>query len=318
MPPPFPTAVLEQRLAEARETIGKALQIYEFVLGPRHGTVAFARTTQALIEAASGRYVEAEQLADQALALARDAFGEGARQTGFPAIYAARIKAERGELAAASDAFDRAIAVFARTEPPTSLSARSARVELAHILIAMGQTDRAATVLDEADAGFQLAQDTTSVHAARATIVRAELAYAGGDRQAGAARLDQALRQIDTPDQQRNDVLPQFAAVAARFQREHHQARAALSRLDAAGLLPSSRDKLRVDIAEKARLEAAIGRLYLTEGDIEHARAWLSAAVALRSIIDTPDSPWLAEAKIALSEASNRPERRKARIVAEP
>ena len=45
----------QQRLPEAHEAIGKAIAIYEFVLGPRHGTVAFAKTNLALIEAASGR-----------------------------------------------------------------------------------------------------------------------------------------------------------------------------------------------------------------------------------------------------------------------
>jgi serine/threonine-protein kinase len=293
----------QQRLAEARETIGKALQIYEFVLGPRHGTVAFAQTTLALIEASSGRYAEAEQLADRAVALARDVFGENARQTGYPATYAARIKADRGELAAATEAFDRAIAVVAEAEPPASLSARVSRVELVHILIALGRLERAGVVLDQADAGFVAARDTTSVHAARVAIAHAELAYAKGDESTGRTRLDQAMRQIDALKEQGNAALPQFATVAAHFQRAPEQSRAVLNRLRGSGLLPASPDDLRIDIADRATLESAVGRLYLTVAEIDRAREWLTRAVELRTTLDVADSPWLAEAQVALAEA---------------
>ncbi|TMH57578.1 MAG: serine/threonine protein kinase [Betaproteobacteria bacterium] len=293
----------EQRLAEARETIDKALQIYEFVLGRRHGTVAFARTTLALIEAASGRYAEAEQHADQALALARDVFGQDARQTGYPALYAARIKVDHGELAAAADAFDRAIAVFAATEPPASLSARMARVELAHILIALGRLERAEAVLDSADAGFVAAHDTTSVYAARATLAHAALAYAKGDSRTAKARLDQALGQLNTLKNAGDAALPRFASVAAHSQPSPADARAMLERLSAAGLLPSSPDALQIDIAEKASLEVAVGRLYTADGQTDRARTWLTQAVELRTRLDVPDSPWLADANAALAEA---------------
>jgi serine/threonine-protein kinase len=293
----------QQRLDEARETIGKALQIYEFVLGPRHGTVAFARTTLALIEAASGRYAEAEQLADQALALARVVFGENARQTGYPATYAARIRADRGELAAAAGAFDRAIAVFERTEPPTSLSARVLRVELVHVLIALGQLERAGVVLDEADAGFVAAHDAASIYAARATLAHAELAYAIGDAATGQSRLDQALRQIDILKEEGNAALPRLAAVAARFHPGRERAQALLDRLGVSGLVPSSPDDLQMDITDKTSLEGAVGRLYLAVGEVARARVWLTSAVRLRETLDAPNSLWLADADIALAEA---------------
>ena len=56
-------------------------------------------------------------------------------------------------------------------------------------------------------------------------------------------------------------------------------------------------------------LETAVGRLYLAAGDVEHARAWLEQAVALRRTVDVPESPWLAEAQSALDVAS-RPGRK--------
>ncbi|OLE96595.1 MAG: hypothetical protein AUG75_18595, partial [Cyanobacteria bacterium 13_1_20CM_4_61_6] len=151
----------QQRLLEAREAIGKAISIYEFVLGPRHGTVAFAKTNLALIEAASGRRVEAERLADQAVALAQDVFGEHARQVGYPAMYAARLKANRGELAAAAIAYERALDIFRRVDPPASHTNRMLRIEYAEVLIALGRTAQAASSLDESEAAFKAADDTS-------------------------------------------------------------------------------------------------------------------------------------------------------------
>ena len=293
----------QQRLVEAREAIDKAIAIYEFVLGPRHGTVAFARTTLALIEAASGRYVEADQHADQALALARDVFGPDARQTGYPALHAARIKADRGELAGAEETYERALAVLAATEPPGSLTSRMTYVELAQIAIALGQLERARAQLDRADAGFAAARDTTSLYAPRLTIAHAALAFAKGDSAAGRADLDRAARQIDALKDTGHALLPRFASVAARSRPSREQARDVLERLAVAQLLPSSPAALNIDVADKAQLEVAVGRLYLADARNEEARTWLEPAVELRTKLDVPDSPWLAEANMALSAA---------------
>jgi hypothetical protein len=308
----------QQRLDEARDKIDQALNIYAFVLGPRHGTVAFARTNLALIEAASGDYVEAERHADQALALARAVFGEKARQTGFPASYAARIKAQRGELSAAVEAFDRAIDVFARYEPPQSLSARMLRVELVHVLIGLGQLERAKAVLDQADSGFAAANDQASVYAARNSVAHAELAFAKGATAVGQADLDRAAQQIDALAHAGLPALPWFAAAAARSPAGATIARATLDRLTAAGLLPSSPDELRIDMADKAMLESAVGRLYLAEHETGLARDWLVHAVELGKRIEVPDSPWLAEANTSLARAAGAAGNLDQRAVAAP
>lgn len=293
----------QQRLPEARESINKALAIYEFVLGPRHGTIAFAKTNLALIEAASGQRAEAELLLDQAVALAQQVFGEQARQVGFPAAYAARVKANRGELEAAARAYDRAIAVFVRADPPSSMSVRAQRAEAAGNLIALGQTDRAKELLDLSQAGFDAANDSTSPPASRMKIVRAELAYALGDAQGGQAWLDRVQQQLETPNAAGKLVLPQLARAVARTRPSSEQAQAMLERLRAADLLPSSPDALKVDVEDRARLAFAVGRLYLAIGQNDLARSWLTRAVAMRESIDAASSPWLAEAQVALAEA---------------
>ncbi len=293
----------QQRLPEAREAINQALAIYEFVLGPRHGTVAFAKTNLALIEASSGRRAEAESLLDQAVALAQDVFGAEARQVGFPAAYAARIKANRGELEAAVPAYERALNVFARNDPPSSLSVRAMRSEYAGVLIALGRTSRAKELLDQSQAAFDAAGDSTSVPAARMKIVRAELAYALGDVQDGQAWLDRVQQQADASSATGSQVLPQFARVVARMRPDPERAQAMLEQLRGADLLPSSPDDLKVDIEDHARLAFAIGRLYLAVGRGDVARSWLTHAVALRERIDAASSPWLAESQVALAEA---------------
>jgi eukaryotic-like serine/threonine-protein kinase len=292
----------QQRLPEARESINKALAIYEFVLGPRHGTIAFAKTNLALIEAASGQRAEAERLLDQAVALAQEVFGEQARQVGFPAAYAARVKANRGELEAAARAYDRAIAVFARVDPPSSMSVRAQRAEAAGNLIALGQTARAKELLDLSQAAFDAANDSTSPPAARMKIARAELAYAMDDAQGGRAWLDRAQQQLATPSAAGNLVLPQLARAVARTQPSRERAQAMLDQLRTADLLPASPEELKVDIEDRARLAFAVGRLYLTVGQNDLARSWLTRAVALRVTIDVASSPWLAEAQVALAE----------------
>jgi tetratricopeptide (TPR) repeat protein len=231
-------------------------------------------------------------------------FGKEARQVGFPAAYAARIKANRGELEAAARTYDQAIAVFARVEPPTAMTARALRSEYAGVLIALGQTTRAKDVLDEAQAAFDAARDNASVPAARIKIVQAELAYALGNADAGQAWLNRAQQQLDTPSTGGNQVLPQLARVVARTRPSSERAQAMLERLRAAGLLPSSPDELQVDIEDRARLAFGVGRLYLATGQKDIARSWLTRAVTLREGIDVASSPWLAEARIALAEAS--------------
>ena len=52
-----------------------------------------------------------------------------------------------------------------------------------------------------------------------------------------------------------------------------------------------------------ARLEFALGRLYLALGRVDDARSWLTSAAELRERLDSAQSPWLAEAQIALAEA---------------
>jgi hypothetical protein len=76
-----------------------------------------------------------------------------------------------------------------------------------------------------------------------------------------------------------------------------------LDRLAAAGLLPPSPSALEIDLADKAVLEVAVGRLYLADARQAEARTWLEPAVELRTKVDVPESPWLQEANTALSAA---------------
>jgi hypothetical protein len=98
-------------------------------------------------------------------------------------------------------------------------------------------------------------------------------------------------------------VLPRFASIAARSRPDRPHAHDVLDRLAAAGLLPTTPSSLEIDLADKAVLEVAVGRLYLFDARSDKAQAWLEPAVELRTKVDVSDSPWLAEANAALSEA---------------
>ena len=295
----------DQRLPEAREAINKALAIYEFVLGARHGTIAFARTNLALIEAASGRTADAERIADQAVALAADVFGQSARQLAFPAMWAARIKAQRGELDAASPAYERTLAVFAASDPPTSRSIRAMQVEHAEVLIALGQLDRADKLLAQAAAAFESANDMRNAYVLRLEAARGAIASARGDARAARSRFDAALAIADA-SKVSSTGLPQLAATIARTRPDASLAQAMLDRLSAFELLPATADGLRIDVAERAKIAFAIGRLDLATDRVDEARAWLARAVELHETLDAPASPWLAEARGALADADRR------------
>jgi hypothetical protein len=296
----------QQRLAEAQEAIAKAISIYEFVLGPRHGTVAFATTNLALIEAASGQRAEAEQTADRAVALAREVFGMHARQLGFPLVYAARIKANRGELQAAARRYEEALEVFSRGESLESHTNRLLRIEYAQVLMPLGQTARAAALLDESTDAFRSANDAESPRGAWLMMAKAELAYAQGDAKGGDEQFTKVLGRLEALGAQADSMLPRFAAAVARTHPTRERASAVLADLQRRKLAPLNADELAIDIEDKARLEFALGRLYLALDRPDEATMWLKNAKRLRERVDAPESAWLAEADVALAEALHR------------
>jgi len=295
----------QRRFAEARNAIREAISIYEFVLGPRHSSVAFAMTNWAMIEAAVGRRDEAVRLADNALAITRAVFGAGARQTVFPALQAARVKANRGDLPAAAADYEELLAALARSEPASSMTNRGTRVEYAELLIVMGRLDAARHALDEAQAGFDAADDRRSVFTSWLRVARAELALATGDVAAATEGLAHALDGIEAPEVALKAQARRIALVWARSRPEPAQAQAMLDALARYHALPAAVEQLDLDAEDSARMKFAVGRLLLAVGRDSDARAWLESAVDARERLDVPESPWLAEARVAAREATD-------------
>ena len=291
------------RLPQAREAIDKALSIYEFVLGPRHGTVAFARTTLAMIEAAMGDRAEAERVLDGAVALAQDVFGRDARQIAYPLTYAARLKAQRGRLEDAARDYDRVAAVYARTDPPSSRPNRMLPIEHADVLMALGRLQPARAALANAAAAFDASPNVPDSELSRLEIARFALAHLGGDEALARSELDHARKHLDAAKDSEKPLLMLLAAAVARAQPPGAEAQAMLDRLREPGLLPGMPADLQLDLEDRMRLRFAIGRLSLAAGRYDDARSWLTQAVEQRTAMDAPDSPWLAEAQVALAEA---------------
>jgi tetratricopeptide (TPR) repeat protein len=190
-----------------------------------------------------------------------------------------------------------------RAEPPSSHSNRLLRLEYAEVLIALGQTARAAVLLDEAEAAFKAADDMATQRGAWLRTVRGELAFAQGDQARGDAWFEQVLQETAARKDPPGSFVPRFAAAVARTRPQRERADAVLALLRKQELLPSRPNELNLDIEDKARLEFALGRLYLALDRPDEARLWLAAAVQLRETLDAAQSPWLAEAQIALAEA---------------
>ncbi|HET8877187.1 MAG TPA: serine/threonine-protein kinase [Casimicrobiaceae bacterium] len=298
----------QRRLAEARDTMGRAIDIYQYVLAPRHATVAFARTSLSMIEASSGRLAEAERLADDALAVTKTVFGEHARQTVVPATQAARLKVQRGELESGLALYEDALAALV-AEDRSSLTNRALRIEYAEALLETGEIGKARTALDEAQAGFEAAHDLASVRGAWLRLVRGELAVAAGDSDAASA-FDHVLDSFTRSDQGAPALARRAANATARYSPTPERAETMLQKLPEFGLLPTSPDELDIDIVDKAQLADSIGRLFNVAGKRPEAFAWLSKAVALREQLEVPESPRLRDARLALTRAGSVNERR--------
>jgi len=293
----------QRRLADAREMMARAIDIYQYVLAPRNATVAFARTSLSMIEASSGRLAEAERLADDALAATKSVFGEHARQTVFPATQAARVKFQRGEVESALPLYEEVLGALV-AEGRSSLTNRALRIEYAEALLEMGELEKARTALDEAQAGFEAAHDLESVRGAWLRLVRGELAVATGDRGAVPA-FDRVLDPFTPSDQGTSALARRAANATARYSPTPERALTMLQKLAEFRLLPASPDELDIDIADKAQLADSIGRLFHVAGKRREALEWLSTAVALREQLDVPDSMRLRDARLVLDRAKS-------------
>ena len=229
-------------------------------------------------------------------------FGEHARQIGFPAMYAARLKANRGDIEAAADSYELALNVF-RGDPRSSHSNRPLRLEYAEVMIALGKTAGASALLDEAEAAFKVANDIATQRGTWLRTARGELACAQGDKANGDAWFERVLHDVLKSKEPPGSFVPRFAAAVARAHPERERAQSVLTLLRKDALLPAQPGDPDVDFEDKARLDFAIGRLYLAVGRNDDAQDWLERAVALREPSDVPTSPWLAEATVALAEA---------------
>lgn len=294
---------IQQRLPEAHDAIAKAISIYAFVLGAHHGTVAFAKTNLAMIEAASGERALAERTADEALALAQQVFGNNARQTGFPAVQAARIKADRGEVEAAAASYAQAIAVFASNEPPSSRTNRMLPIEYAEVLIAIGQNDRARAALEQSKTASDAVREAPNARSPMLTLARAELDIALGHRDDAVARLQEVAIEAAALERPNLPLLARVAEAIARTGPSRREADALLALLPKSDLPGPTGHARSLDVETQARLDFAMGRFHLVAGHTDEAIASLRRAVSAREALDAADSPWLAEAQIALAEA---------------
>jgi serine/threonine-protein kinase len=286
-------------LDAARDAIAQALATYAFVLGPRHGTVAFARTNLGMTQAAGGDAAAAEATLGDAFALAEDVFGHDARQVGFPAIEYARVLAHRGRLAAAVTAYRRALAAFAH-DPPSSRSLQGTRVELAALLARMRRTDEAIALLAAADAGLPVSQPPVVVDLPR-LLAGAAVAHARGGHAAAQAALDAALALVDAHPSLPPAALVRVAFTTAEIEPDAARARMVLDRLRRSQLLDGRYHTLDADT--RATLAESAARLALASGAAEDAVSWSERAVAAREAFDASDSDRPAALRALLASA---------------
>jgi tetratricopeptide (TPR) repeat protein len=97
-------------LAGARPLCGRALAIFEKVIGPEHRDTAMSLSNLAILLQAQGGLAGAQPLYERALAICEKVLGPEHADTALSLDNLARLPQAQGDLAAARPLFERALA----------------------------------------------------------------------------------------------------------------------------------------------------------------------------------------------------------------
>lgn len=290
----------KHRYAQAAPMLSDAVAVLEKAAGPEHPSTVLAKCEFARVLAAMNRRDEAAALLGQALATLERNQAAG----GVPAIAPTRVQLAGLELARGR--FRQADALLAHnltmflTQGADELHYRAATLGLhASVLFEMGRIAEAGRELDQSEQLLARAGNPNSAVHSSNLVTAARLAMMRGDPGDVAGMFRHAMTPPQ-PDEGLPDAYLSANLGLIETQLQSSEAGALKAAQDLLDRILASPD--RAFIADwEARSQQLLGAALLRSGQAVVAEPHLLRAVELRSSLDDPDSPWLAQARVGLA-----------------
>jgi tetratricopeptide (TPR) repeat protein len=289
-----------RRYQDAQRELSQAIAIYLSQVGPDFPPLLRARQQLALVTFERGRLAEARSQLEEVLKIFERVRGPDDLEWTVDARTSfARVLLARGELETAEREIESAIHTL-RAHGPASVYYPIARGVQAELFIARGRWSEAEAAISDARAGIAQFYGPAHQRYAGVLLTEAELRLAQGD----AARAEPLYRQLLDPapwggDDADRDANARLGLARVRLIQGRIQDAAALAQTVLDGMLTAPGAEPMPDREAAARLW--LGQALRRAGKRGAALGHLQRAVELREAIDDTNSPWLAQARLALA-----------------
>jgi serine/threonine-protein kinase len=291
-----------RRYPEAERELRESIALFLRQVGPDFAPVLRSQQQLALVFFEQGRPEEAQPLLEQVLqALERVRGPDDLQWTADARISLARVLLARGELEAAQQQLERSLYNLRRQAPDSAYLPISRRVQ-AELFVAQGRWTEAEEALADARSGIEHFYGEKHERYAGVLLTEAELRLAQQDTVHAEALYKRILEVWPAAAEPTPDSYYYASLGLARLRLLQGQAS------DAATLARRVLEQLlALPQAGSMRAQEAAARLWLGEALWQSARSGeafehLQRAVQMREALDHADSPWLAQARLALAE----------------
>jgi len=292
----------QRQYAEAERHLTLALAGFEQGLGEDHPHTADARRELGRFLAAVGRPAEAVAALESALASLEKT--RGADDPEFVAgarVELGHVEFARGRIAVARALYERSVAVW-RAGSPDSAFLLNTLGRKARVLETAGDLAGATATLEEFRAGVVRTRGPEHPWFAHSLVTEAGILLARGQPVAAAALYQRVLEQWPAKP---GELPANWLAASAGLVRARIASGNPAEALQAARALESQAAAMgSMQPEEEAHVRLRLGQALLAAGDRSAARIELERALELRTSLDVPESPWLAEARAALEASS--------------
>jgi serine/threonine-protein kinase len=295
----------QRRFAEAEKHLTEAVREFEQGLGLDHPHTADALRELGRFVAAVGRPAEAVTMLASALAsLEKSRGADDPELVAGARVELGHVEFSRGRLAEARALYETSIAVW-RERSPQSAFLLNTLGRYARVLEAQGDLDRAAAALAEFRTGVLQTRGEQHAWFAHSLVTEAGILLARGRAAEAAEVYERVLSQWPAKP---GELPANWLAAATGLVRARLAANSPVTALEAAralevqalGMGPAGS----LQPEEEALFRLRLGQALLAGGNAEAARPELLRALELRTTLDVPGSPWLAEARALLARCA--------------
>jgi len=292
----------QRRFVEAGRHLDLAVQAFARGLGEDHPYTADARRELGKFLAVVGRPDDAVAELESALAsLEKSRGGEDPELVAGARVELAHVEFARGQVVAARKLYERSIEAW-RARSPDSPFLLNTLGRYARVLEAQGDLPGAVIALDEFRRGVVQTRGEDHAWFAHSLVTEGGILLARGEPSKAAALYEQVLQRWPAKP---GEIAPNWLAASTGLVRARLAANDFAAGLVAARALATQAGSVAaagtLQPEEEAQSRLRLGQALLAVGDKAAARTELERAVELRSALDEPGSPWLAEARALLA-----------------